>query len=177
MRYVKGTIDERIFHSSSSKLELVGYIDSDWAGETETRKSTSGYVFHLGAGVFSRCSKKQQVVALSTAEAEYIAATNYVTQAVWLRRILSELQHQQNGPTKIFCDNKSIITLTKNTVFHGRSKHINIKHHYIRDLIKDKEIVVELCISGDQLAYIFTKPLKVNLFIKLKKMLRMMKPS
>ena len=91
LRYIKGTINEGIFYSSTNKLELIGYTDSDWAGETETRKSTSGYAFHLGAGVFSWSSKKQQVVALSTAEAEYIAATNCATQAVWLRRMLSEL--------------------------------------------------------------------------------------
>ncbi|XP_050896111.1 secreted RxLR effector protein 161 [Lathyrus oleraceus] len=100
LRYAKGIIDEGIFYFSSSKLELVGYTDSDWAGETETRKSTSGYVFHLGDGIFSWCSKKQQVVSLPTAEAEYIAATNCATQAVWLRRILSKLKHQQNGPTR-----------------------------------------------------------------------------
>jgi hypothetical protein len=177
LRYVKGTIDEGIFYSSSAKLELIGYTDSDWAGETETRKSTSGYVFHLSTGVFSWSSKKQQVVALSTAEAEYIAATNCATQAVWLRRMLSELQYQQDGPTKIFCDNKSTIALTKNPVFHGRSKHIDIKHHYIRDLIRDKEIVVEYCTSEDQIADIFTKPLKTNLFLKMKNLLGMMKPN
>lgn len=117
LRYVKGTIDEGIFYSSSNELELIGYTDSDWASETETRKSTSGYAFHLGTGVFSWSSKKQQVVALSTAEAEYIAATSCATQAVWLRRMMSELRHQQDSPTKIFCDDKSTIALTKNPVF------------------------------------------------------------
>lgn len=87
------------FFYSSSSIELVGYRDNDWVGEAETCKSTSSYVFHLRAGVYSWCFKKQQVVTLSTAEAEYIAATNCATQTVWLRRILSELQHQQNGPT------------------------------------------------------------------------------
>jgi len=177
LRYVKGTINEGILYSSSNNLELVGYTDSDWAGETETRKSTSGFAFYLGTGVFSWSSKKQQVVALSTTEAEYIAATNCATHAVWLRRVLNELQHHQDHPTTIFCDNKSTIALTKNPVFHGRSKHIDIKHHYIRDLIRDKEIVVEHCTSEDQIADIFTKPLKVNLFLKLKKMLGMVEPS
>ena len=91
--------------------------------------------------------------------------------------MLSELQHWQVAPTKIFCDNKSTIALTKNPVFHSRSKHIDIKHHYIRDLIRDKEIVVEYCASEDQTSDIFTKPLKANLFLKLKNMLGMIKPS
>ena len=154
-------------------MELVGYTDSDWAGDTEERKSTSGYVFNLGSGAFSWSSKKQQVVALSTTEAEYIAAANCATQAVWLRRMLGELQHQQNGPTTIYCDNKSTIALTKNPMFHGRSKHIDIKHHYIRELVKDKEIVVEYCASEYQVADIFTKSLKADLFLKLKRKLGM----
>jgi hypothetical protein len=87
------------------------------------------------------------------------------------------LQYQQDGPAKVFGDNKSTIALTKNPVFHERSKHIDIKHHYIRDLIKDKEIVVEYCTSENQRADIFTKPLKINLFLKIKNMLGMIKPS
>ena len=114
---------------------------------------------------------------MSTTETEYISTTNCATQAVWLRRILSELQYQQDGPMKVFCDNKSTIALTKNPVFHGRSKHIDIKHHYIRDLIREKEIMVEYCTSEDQIADIFTKPLKINLFLKMKNLLGMMKPS
>jgi hypothetical protein len=81
--------------------------------------------------VFSWSSKKQQGVSLSTVETEYIAATNCATQAIRLWRILSELQYQQDGPAKVFGDNKSTIVLTKNPVFHERSKHIDIKHHYI----------------------------------------------
>jgi len=92
LRYIKGTLTDGIFYGNNSDVKLVGYTDSDWAGDTETRKSTSGYVFHLGTGAISWSSKKQPVVALSTAEAEYIAATSYATQTVWLRRIL-EVMH------------------------------------------------------------------------------------
>ena len=114
------------------------------------------------------------MVALLTTEAEYIAVASGATQAVWLHRMLCDLKHQQGTPTVIYCDNKSTISLTKNPVFHGRSKHIDIKFHFIRDLVKDNEIVIEYCRSKEQVADIFTKPLKVDTFLKLKKTLGMM---
>ena len=89
--------------------------------------------------------------------------------------MLEFLQHEQKEPTKIFCDNMSAIALSKNPVFHGRSKHIDIKFHYIRNLVKDREIALMFCKSEDQVADIFTKPLKVEAFLKLKKMMGMMK--
>ena len=89
----------------------------------------------------------------------------------WLHRMLSELKYEQKGPIKILCDNKSAIALTKNPMFHGRSKHISIKFHYIRELVKNQEIELEFCRSEDQVADIFTKPLKTNVFEKLKMML------
>lgn len=168
---------KEILYSSSTKPELIGYTNIDWAGETETQKSTSGYVFHIGTSVFSWSSKKQKVVTLSTVDVEYITTINCATQAVWLQIILSELQHHQDGLMKVLCDNKPMIALTKNPVFHGRSKHIDIKHHYIRDLIRDKEIMVEYCTSEDQIADIFTKPLKINLFLKMENLLGMMRPN
>ena len=89
----------------------MGYIDSDWGGDVETRKSTIGYVFFfLGIGAFSWSSKKQQVLALSTTEAEYMVVTSMACQVVWLRRMLSELKYEQKGPTKILCDNKSDVS-------------------------------------------------------------------
>lgn len=104
-----------------------------------------------------------------------MAAASSATQAVWLRRLLSVLQFKQDGPTKILCDSKSAITLSKNPVFHGRSKHIDIKFHFIRDLVREKEIVVEYCQTEDQVTDIFTKPLKTEPFLKLKNMLGMIK--
>ncbi|CAM8978317.1 unnamed protein product [Rhodiola kirilowii] len=113
LRYISGTSDHGIMYSHTEEFCLTGYTDSDWAGDVETRKSTSGYAFYLGDGVVSWSSKKQQVVALSTAEAEYIAVTTASCQAVWLQRILEDLKHKQEGPTRIMCDNKSAIALTR----------------------------------------------------------------
>jgi hypothetical protein len=177
LRYIKGTVDDGIFYTFSDNSQLVGYTDSDYAGDIGERKSTSGYMFSLGNGIFSWSSKKQQVVALSTAEAEYIAAAYCATQAVWLRKMLEELRHKQQHPTVIYCDNKSAIALAKNPVFHGRSKHIDIKYHFIRDLVKSEEIVLEFCKTEDQMADIFTKALKTNSFLKFKKMIGMVKKS
>ncbi|XP_072066584.1 secreted RxLR effector protein 161-like [Arachis hypogaea] len=150
LRYIKGTLNDGIYYENTNEVNLVGYTDSDWAGDIETRKSTSGFVFHLGSGAISWSSKKQPVVALSTAEAEYIAAASCATQAVWLRRILEELNEKQSTPTTIFCDNKSAIALCKNLVFHGRSKHIDIRVHKIRELVNEKEVVIEYCPTEEQ---------------------------
>lgn len=112
-------------------------------------------------------------MALSTTEAEYMAAASSACQAVWLRRLCDELNQKQGSPTKIFCDNKSAISLTKNPVFHGRSKHIDIKFHYIHELVSSKEIEVELCKSEEQIADILTKPLKADIFHRLKEKMGM----
>ena len=113
------------------------------------------------------------MIALSTAEVEYIAAANCATQAIWLRRMLRFLKHEEGSPTTLCCDSKSAIELTKHPVFHGRSKHIDIKFHFIRNLVNEKEIVVDYCKTDEQVADIFTKALKLETFVKLKKMLGM----
>ncbi|GJR64572.1 hypothetical protein Tco_0010637 [Tanacetum coccineum] len=116
-------------------------------------KSTSGYIFTLGSGVFCWNSKKQSVVAQSSAEAEYIS----VNHAIWIRKLLSNLDLTQEGPTVIFCDNKSAIAITENPVQHGRTKHINVKYHAIREAEKDGEVKLKYCTSETQLADMLTK--------------------
>jgi hypothetical protein len=142
LRYVKGTVNFGLFYKKGGTKELVGYTDSDYAGDQNDRKSTSGHVFVLNDGVVSWSSKKQPVVTLSTTEAEFIAAASSACQAVWLRRILEKLNHCQHNPTVIHCDNISAIKLSKNPVMHGRSKHIDVRFHFLQNLIKDE--VVEL---------------------------------
>eukprot|EP00253_Pinus_taeda_P018634 PITA_18634 len=132
-------------------------ILSDWAGSVDDRKSTSGYVFHMGSGAISWASKKQSIVALSIAEAEYVAATVGACQAVWMRRMLRSLGREQAEATVIFCDNSSAIALSKNSVFHKRTKHIDTRFHYIRELVNNGEIVLEHCRTQEQVADILTK--------------------
>ena len=123
------------------KFELIGYTDGDWAGNIDDRKTIYGYIFHMGSGSISWASKKQPIVALSTIEAEYVAATAAACQAVSMRRMLRSLCHEQVKGTTIYCDNSSAIALSKNSVFHKRMKHIDAKYHYIRELVNNGEIV------------------------------------
>eukprot|EP00253_Pinus_taeda_P035202 PITA_35202 len=120
-------------------------ILSDWAGGLDDQKSTSSYFFHMGLGAISWASKKQPIVALSTAEAEYVAATAVACQAVWMRRMLRSICQEQAIAMVIFCDNNSAIALSKNYVFHKRTKHIDTRFHYISELVNNGEIVLQHC--------------------------------
>ncbi|KAL0318498.1 UNVERIFIED_CONTAM: Retrovirus-related Pol polyprotein from transposon RE2 [Sesamum angustifolium] len=146
----------------------VCYQDSDWAGSVDDMKSTSGYTFSLGSGIFSWASKKQATVAQSSAEAEYIAAAATSNQAIWLRRILEDIGEKQEEPTTIYCDNKSAIAITKNPVQHSRTKHIDIKYHSLREATTRGEIELKYCSTEEQLADIFTKALPRNKFEELR---------
>jgi len=117
-------------------------------------------------------SKKQSIVALSTCEAEYVAATN-VCQSVWLNNIMTQIGFNLDVPIKIYVDNVSAINLAKNPIFHQRSKHIDIRYHFLRDQVEKNMIKLEYCRSKDQIADIFTKSLKIDAFIKLRDMLDM----
>lgn len=118
MRYIAVITGYGILYSKANKFGLIGYTDSDFAGSIDDKKSTLGYIFHLGLGAVSWASKKQPVVTISSAEVEYVAATSTACQAVWMRQILFDLHHHQEEPTPILCDNKSAIALPKNHVFH-----------------------------------------------------------
>ncbi|XP_070675755.1 secreted RxLR effector protein 161-like [Malus domestica] len=111
LRYLKGTVNFGLFYSSSNNYKLVGYSDSDWAGDSDDRKNTIGFVFLMGDTAFTWMSKRQPIVTLSTCEAEYVTATSCVCHAIWLRNLLKELSMPQEEPTEIYVDNKSAIAL------------------------------------------------------------------
>ena len=115
----------------NTEVKLLGFCDSDWAGSVDDMKSTSGNIFSIGSGVVSWSSKKQETVAQSSAEAEYVSAALATSQAIWLKRILKDLGEKQKKAIPIMCDNKSAIAMAKNPVHHNRTRHIAIKHHYI----------------------------------------------
>eukprot|EP00253_Pinus_taeda_P027641 PITA_27641 len=150
---------------------LVGFTDSDWAGDPDDRKSTAGYVFTLGSGPITWACKKQAAISLSSAEAEYRGAVEASREALWLRQILSELGFEQQHPTTLWCDNQSAIQLCKDPVQHQRSKHIELHMHVIRKLIHDHVLEVQYCSTDDQVADIFTKALTEAKFTKLRYML------
>jgi transposase InsO family protein len=164
LRYIKGTVDYGVKFERCQKFKLCGFSDSDWAGSIDDMKSTSGYCFSLGSGVFSWSTKKQETVAQSTAEAEFIAATAAVNQVLWLKKILHDLHLQQNHKIEVFIDNQAAIAISKDPVCHGKTKHFNIKLYFLREMQQNGEVTLVYCKSEDQLADLFTKPLPVSKF-------------
>ncbi|CAA7044007.1 unnamed protein product [Microthlaspi erraticum] len=138
LRYVKGTVNLGIFYSKGSNRNLAGYCDADWAGCADDRKSTSGGCFFLGNNLIAWLSKKQNSVSLSTAEAEYIALGSCCTQLIWMRQMSADYG-MESGPFLVYCDNKSAIDISKNPVQHSRTKHIDIRHHFVRELVEEKQ--------------------------------------
>jgi hypothetical protein len=134
LRYLKGTIEYGLQYIQRDQIRLMGYSDSDWVDNTVDRKSTYGGCFSLGSGMISWYNKKQKSVALSSAEAEYMAASQASCEALWLQKMLVDLFGSKLDPTIIYYDNQSCIKLFENPVFHDRSKHIDIMYHFIRDI-------------------------------------------
>ena len=130
----------RLFYSKAKDYKLVGYSNSDWCGDIDDRKSISGYVFFMGNTTFTWLSKKQPIVTLSTCEVEYVIVFWCVCHAIWLRNLLSKMELKQLGVTVIQVDNKSTIDLAKNPVNNERSKHIDIRFHFIRDHVKEGSV-------------------------------------
>jgi len=165
LRYLQGTMGSGILFphgKADSELELVGYSDSDWCGDRSDRKSTAGYIFFLGGAPISWNSTKEPVVALSSCEAEYVAASEACCQAVWLETFLKELKVELSSKTRLMVDNKSAIDLAKHPASHGRSKHIETRFHFIHDQVCNGKLKVEHCTSELQLADLFTKAFRTE---------------
>lgn len=161
LRYIKGSASLGCVYKRSldSELYLTGFSDSDLAGDLDDRKSTTGVMFFLGNNLISWFSRKQKVVALSSCEAEYIAAASGACQGVWLEALRSDLLSHNLKRFKLKVDNQSAISLSKNPVYHDRSKHIDTRFHYLRENVENGRIEVEHVGTHDQLADILTKPL------------------
>ncbi|KAA3479301.1 laccase-2-like [Gossypium australe] len=159
LRYIKGTQSFRIMFTKVKSIKLLGFSDSDWAGSIDDMKSTSG-------------SKKQTVVAQSTTEAEYVAAGGAVNQAIWLMKIMADLNSHQKEATEIKCDNQSVVAIAKNPVFHVKTKHFKINFCFVREMEQSQEVKLIHCSFEDQLADILTKPLCVSRFKDLRAKLR-----
>ena len=140
-----------------------GYCDADWAGQPH-RHSISGYSFHLGLGAVSWSSKKQYIIALLSTESKYIALAHSVKEGVWLRYLISEILDTKPTTMGVNCDNQGAIALTKDNKFHQRSKHIDIRYHYICEAVEDEQIKVSYIPTDQNPANIFTKPLPKTKF-------------
>lgn len=158
LRYLKGTLNLGLKYQRTETGTLVGYSDADWAGDQDDRRSTTGNIFLLAGGAVSWLSKKQATVALSTAEAEYIALSQATQEGVWLRRVLTELGMETTA-TVILEDNQGAIAIAKNPVDHARTKHIDIRYHYIRECVQNGQIQLKYCCIENMKADILTKPL------------------
>ena len=159
LRYLQGTRSYGLVFTAGEEDTLLGYSDSDWAGDSVTRRSVSGYVFQLGQSTISWCSKRQQTVAKSSTEAEYVALSIATQEVIWLRRLLSDLCVDMSTPTEMMEDNRGAIDLSKNPKNHGRTKHIDVSYHFTRERIASKEIKVSYVPSTENLADVMTKPL------------------
>jgi hypothetical protein len=141
IRYVAGTLDHGLYYPRCSGVaHFVGYSDSDHAGDINTSKSTSGIIFFLDKYLVSWQSVKQQVVALSSCEVEYITASTASTQAIWLARLLGDLLGRDTRAVELRVDSKSALALAKNPIFHERSKHIRVRYHFIRGCLEEGSI-------------------------------------
>ena len=150
-RYLRGTSDLTLRYQRQEDGSLVGYSDADWAGDCDDRRSTTGNVFLMAGGAISWLSKKHAIVALSRSEAEYVALSFATQEAVWLRKLLSELGDSLL-PVVIKEDNQGAIAIAKNPIVHTRTKHIDIRYHYIREAVQNKEIELEYCPSEEMIA-------------------------
>ncbi|WMV30027.1 hypothetical protein MTR67_023412, partial [Solanum verrucosum] len=152
IRYVKGTLIFGIKFYANKKYVWQGYSDSDWGGSSNDMKSTSSYCFNLSSRVFSRCSKKKEIVAQSMAEVELIPVTTAANQALWLRKLLPDINLMQENCTEVFVDNQEAIAISNNPIFHGKTKHFNIKLFILREAQKEGLVGLKYCkILKDQL--------------------------
>lgn len=172
-RYIKGTKDLGLWYPKFTGVDIMCYADADLGGSLVDRKSTSGICAYVGMCLTSWFSKKQTSVALSTTEAEYVAAGRACAQVLWMKQMFVDYNEHMNE-IPIMCDNKSAIDLSKYQKFHSRCKHIEIRHHFLRDNVQNGNIVLEKIDTTENIADIFTKALKRETFEHLRLGLGMM---
>ncbi|KAL1204565.1 Retrovirus-related Pol polyprotein from transposon RE2 [Cardamine amara subsp. amara] len=157
LRYIKGSPGQGVWMGKNDSTEIVGYCDADYAGDTMDRKSTTGYCTFIGGNLVTWKSKKQKVVSCSSAESEYRAMKKLTNELVWLKALLKDLGIESTSPITMHCDNQAAIHIATNSVFHERTKHIEVDCHKVREKIVEGVILPCYTRSEDQLADIFTK--------------------
>ena len=165
--YLNGTQNYGLLYDKEKVMDFIGYSHAD----LDNCRSTSCYLFELSGAAVNWRSKKQSCVALSTAEAEYMALVSAAQEAVWMQSLQNNLNEASVKSTLIYEDNQSITCMGKNPQYHGRAKHIDIKFHYIREQVEKKAIQLESCESKNMVADMLTKSLLSSQFVKLREML------
>lgn len=160
IRYLKGSKDLKLkLNDENGMAQLHAYSDANWAEDRNDRKSNSGYYCSLNGGTISWCCRKQDVIALSSAESEYVALTETCKEVSWLRELIKGFDINMTEPTTVYTDSQSCINIIKNQRFSNRSKHIDTKYHYIRNLVTDGKISLLYVPTAENVADLMTKPL------------------
>jgi hypothetical protein len=159
LRYLNGTRNLKLTFMKERR-ELIGYSDASYAEDKFDRKSTGGYLFMMNGGAISWKSSKQKIVTLSSCEAEYVALSDAAKEAIWLRSLAKNIKKNlKDQPIIIYEDNQSTMKLAKNLIQSDKSKHIDVRHHFIREKVNEKRIELMYIPTTDQVADIFTKSL------------------
>jgi hypothetical protein len=169
-RYLRGTVDYGLKYRNEESyyggdVVITGYSDSSWADDKDDRKSTAGHCVYVNNNLISWCTRKQSVVATSTTEAELIAVYEVVKEMEWMSMLLTEMGYRVRKPMTVWCDNLSTIQITKHATNHDRTKHIDVRYFYVRDLVIKKQVEVKWIETGKQTADIFTKALEPQPFL------------
>ena len=164
LQYLKSSPGRRLMFTRNQHLHIDGYIDVDWAGNITDRKSTLGYFTFVGGNLVTWRSKKQKVVALSSAEAKFRGMAKGLCELLWLKKLLEEIDCSSHETMNLFCDNKASIAIAHNPVQHNRTKHVEVDQHFIKQKLKDKVIQFPFVKSEDQLADILTKAASSKIF-------------
>jgi Reverse transcriptase (RNA-dependent DNA polymerase) len=157
LRYLRGTVKLGITFGPSADLQA--YCDADFGGDLDSRRSTTAYIFVLNKGAISWGSRLQPTVAASTTEAEYMAAAVSAREALWMKKLMTDLGVSAPGPIRLSCDNQAALSLLKDPIGHSRTKHIDIMHHFARERVMRKELAFVYCSSEENVADVLTKPL------------------
>ncbi|KAH9697911.1 retrovirus-related pol polyprotein from transposon RE1 [Citrus sinensis] len=167
LRYLKGSPGKGLLLRKNGHLQVEVYTDADWAGSVTDRRSTSGYCTFVGGNLVTWRSKKQTVVARSSAEAEYRAVALGICEVFWIKKILEELKASNSLPMKVYCDNKSAIAIAHNPVLHNRTKHVEVDKHFIKEKLDSGLFCMPYIPTNEQIADILTKGLPKKHFEKL----------
>ena len=167
LRYLKMAPSRGLIFSKNGHLNVQGYTDADWAGSINDRRSTSGYFTFVGGNLVTWRSKKQKVVARSSAEVEFRGMSHGVCELLWLEKLLRDLRFKPKGAMNLHCDNKAAIEIAHNPVQHDRTKHVEIDRHFIKEKLDAEIIMFPFVRSEDQLADVLTKAVSNNVFSNL----------